>query len=96
MFVLGPRANPEFVPTIQVALLVSQAALFNINFKIFAKTQSSQRDQNFLIISFKFKTYFKRPPSLLCSILPTDHSPASYLLQFPTLHHVSAPPLPEG
>jgi hypothetical protein len=56
MVVLGPRANPEFVPTIQVTLLVSQAALFNINFKNFAKTPSSQGNQNSLTMSSKFKT----------------------------------------
>jgi len=56
MVVLGPRTNPEFLLTNQFALLVSQAALFNINFKSFAKTQSSQRNQNFLTVSSKFKT----------------------------------------
>jgi hypothetical protein len=56
MVVLGPGANPDFVPTIHVAFHVSQKALFNINFKIFAKTQSSQRNQNFLTMPSIFKT----------------------------------------
>jgi len=47
---LGPRANAELVPKIHVALHACHAALPEINFKIFAKTQTFQSDQNFVTL----------------------------------------------
>jgi hypothetical protein len=47
---LGPRTNAELVHKIHVALRACHAALPKINFKIFAKTQTSQSDQNFVTL----------------------------------------------
>jgi hypothetical protein len=45
-----PRAIAELVHKIPVALHAYHAAFPNINFKKFAKTQPSHRDQHFIMI----------------------------------------------
>jgi hypothetical protein len=69
---LGPRLNAELVPKIHVALHACRAALPKINFKIFAKTQTSQSDQNF-VTSLPLKQKFISNTQLL--------SPAAYYQQ---------------
>jgi hypothetical protein len=68
-----------------------------INFKIFAKPQPFQSDQNFVImLPSKHKIQPKFSSSFLCCTLPTVHYQPSYVLHFSVFFLANSLPLPEG
>jgi hypothetical protein len=73
------------------------AALPKINFKIFAKTQISQRDQNFgIMMPSKHKIQSTRSISFLCGIHSTTHFASPYFLHFPAFYLATSLPLSKG
>jgi hypothetical protein len=72
---LGPKANPDLVPKILVALYVPHAAVT----KIFAKTEPSQSDQNSHNAAPSPKIKFSPPIAQLLS-------PAAYSQQYTYRH----------
>jgi hypothetical protein len=64
---------------------------------VFAKTQPSKRDNNFIItLPFKHKTQPKCSNPFLCCVLLTVHSQTGNLLHILNIYLVSSLHLPEG
>jgi hypothetical protein len=92
---LGSRKSDALVPKIQVALLASHAALSKINFKIFAKTQPSKRDQSlFVIFANQTQNCSECSPSFLYCVLLTVYFLLPYFLLYQTFTLLPAPPPP--
>jgi hypothetical protein len=93
----GIQKMLSWYPEVHVALHASRVAFPKINFKIFAKTQSSESDQN-SVITLPCRQFFSQlSTSFLCCTLPSIHSQrTTHLLHFPKFHVVSSLILPEG
>jgi hypothetical protein len=83
---LGPTANAEPVPRIQIALYASHVAVPKINFKIFRQNECLLCDQNFFtMLPSKHKTEPKFSISVPYFIVPTASSlPLILPSPFPT------------